>query len=211
MRGFLGVTITNIDQKAQESFKLSSRDGALVESVSKGGPADKADVKAGDVIVAVAGTPVKETRELIDRVSASAPGQKVDLDVIRDGKRRTVPVVLAERPAAEGEQETSATKEDTPSSKLGVEVDDLSVRARRQFEVPADVDGVVITDVTETSPADDAGLKAGDVIMRVNSRDIASQQEFHDAIADVRSGGMVRLYVYRPQAGQKSFVFVRMP
>ncbi|MGD1148938.1 MAG: Do family serine endopeptidase [Thermoanaerobaculaceae bacterium] len=211
VRGFLGVTITNIDQKAQESFKLPSRDGALVESVSKGGPADKADVKAGDVIVAVGGVPIKETRQLIDRVSAGAPGQKVDLEVIRDGKRTMIPVVLGERPATEGEQETSTTKEDTPSSKLGVEIDDLSARSRRQFQIPNDVDGVVITDVTELSPTDDAGLKAGDVIMRVNSRDISSQQDFHDAIASVRSGSMVRLYVYRAQAEQKSFVFVRMP
>ena len=211
VRGFLGVTITNVDQKVQESFKLPSRDGALVESVSKGGPADKGDIKPGDVIVAVGGVPVKETRQLIDQVSASAPGQKIDLEVIRDGKRHMVPVVLGERPATEGEQETSTTKEDTPSSKLGVEVDDLSVRSRRQSEIPNDVDGVVITDVTELSPADDAGLRAGDVIMRVNSRDISSQQDFRDAIAGVRSGSMVRLYVYRAQAEQKSFVFVRMP
>jgi serine protease Do len=179
--------------------------------VSKGGPADKGDIKPGDVIVAVGGVPVKETRQLIDQVSASAPGQKIDLEVIRDGKRHMVPVVLGERPATEGEQETSTTKEDTPSSKLGVEVDDLSVRSRRQSEIPNDVDGVVITDVTELSPADDAGLRAGDVIMRVNSRDISSQQDFREAIAGVRSGSMVRLYVYRAQAEQKSFVFVRMP
>jgi len=211
VRGYLGVTVTNVDQKAQESFKLPSRDGALVESVNKGGPADKSDLKAGDVIVTVGGTPVKETRQLIDRVSATAPGQKVELEVVRDGKHITVPVVLGERPAAEGEDETSTAKEDTPSSKLGLQIDDLSARARRQFEVPKDVEGVVITDVTELSPADDAGLRAGDVIMRVNAREIGSQQDFADAIAGMHSGTMVRLYVYRAQADQKSFVFIRMP
>ena len=211
VRGFLGVTITNVDQKAQESFKLSSRDGALVESVSKGGPADKANIKAGDVIVAVGRVPVKETRALIDRVSAGSPGQKVDLEVVRDGGHQTIQVVLGERPTAEGEEDTSAAKEDTPSSKLGIEVEDLSVRSRRQLEIPKEVDGVVITDVTELSPADEAGLRSGDVIMRVNSREISSQQDFHEAIAGVRSGSMVRLYVYRAQSDQKSFVFVRMP
>jgi serine protease Do len=211
VRGFLGVTITNVDQKAEESFKLPSREGALVESVSKDGPADKGDVRAGDVIVAIGGTSIKETRQLIDRVSAIAPGQKVDLEIIRDGKRLTVPVVLGERPGTEGEQETSTAKEDTPSSKLGLEVDELSARTRRQFDLPKDVEGVVITDVTELSPADDAGLRAGDIVMRVNARDVASQKDFREAIAGVRSGSMVRLYVYRAQAEQKSFVFVRMP
>jgi serine protease Do len=163
------------------------------------------------VIVAIGGTSIKETRQLIDRVSAIAPGQKVDLEIIRDGKRLTVPVVLGERPGTEGEQETSTAKEDTPSSKLGLEVDELSARTRRQFDLPKDVEGVVITDVTELSPADDAGLRAGDIVMRVNARDVASQKDFREAIAGVRSGSMVRLYVYRAQAEQKSFVFVRMP
>ncbi|HVN75855.1 MAG TPA: Do family serine endopeptidase [Thermoanaerobaculaceae bacterium] len=211
VRGFLGVTITNVDQKAQEAFKLPSRDGALVESVNKGGPADKSDLKAGDVVVAVGGVPIKETRQLIDRVSATAPGQKIDLEVVRDGKHVTVPVVLGERPTTEGDEASSPAKEDTPSSKLGIDVDDISARARRQFELPNDIQGVVITDVTDLSPADEAGLRAGDVIMRVNSHDVSSQQEFSDAIAGVHSGTMVRLYVYRAQTDQKSFVFVRMP
>jgi len=129
-------------------------------------------------LVAVGGVPVKETRQLIDQVSASAPGQKIDLEVIRDGKRHMSRWFLGERPATEGEQETSTTKEDTPSSKLGVRSMTSQVRSRRQSEIPNDVDGVVITDVTELSPADDAGLRAGDVIMRVNSRDISSQTGF---------------------------------
>jgi serine protease Do len=211
VRGFLGVTITNIDQKAQEAFKLPSRDGALVESVTKSGPADKADVKAGDVIVAVAGSPIKETRQLIDRVSATAPGHKVDLELIRDGKRHTVSVLLGERPAVEGEQTPTTTKEETPTSKIGLQVDDLSARTRRQFEVPEDVDGVVVADVTDMSPADEAGLRQGDVIMRVNTREVASQRDFTDSVANLPAGTMVRLYVYRPQTEQKSFVFVRMP
>ncbi|PWB69535.1 MAG: peptidase [Holophagae bacterium] len=211
VRGYIGVQITDVDQRAQESFKLTSREGALVQSVTSGGPGDKAGLKAGDVIVAAGGVPVKDTRTLIYRVSAIPPGQKVDLDVIRDGKHSTVAVILGERPSGEGEEQSSTAKEDTPTSKLGLQVDDLSQRTRRQFEIPKDVDGVVVTDVTDLSPADDANLRPGDVIMRVNDHEVTSAGEFKDSIAGVRSGTMIRFYIYRPQGDVKTFVFLRMP
>ena len=211
VRGYIGVQITDVDQKAQESFKLTSREGALVQSVTSGGPADKAGLKAGDVIVGVGGTPVKDTRTLIYRVSAMPPGQKVELDVIREGKRLSQTVILGERPSGEGEQESSTTKDETPASKLGLEIEDLNQRTRRQFEIPKEIDGVLVTDVTDLSPADDANLRAGDVVMRVNESEVTSTQEFRDALSGIRSGSMVRFYVYRPQGDVKTFVFLRMP
>jgi serine protease Do len=211
VRGYIGVQITDVDQRAQEAFKLTSREGALVQSVTSGGPADKAGLKAGDVIVSVGGTPVKDTRTLIYRVSAMPPGQKVELEVIREGKRLTPTVILGERPSSEGEQEGSTTKEDTPTSKLGLQIDDLNQRTRRQFEIPKEVEGVLVTDVTDLSPADDANLRTGDVIMRVNDREVTSTQDFTDAISGVRPGTMMRFYVYRPQGDVKTFVFLRMP
>jgi serine protease Do len=211
VRGYLGVQITNVDQKAQEFYKLPSRDGALVQSTTKDGPADKAGLKDGDVIVAVAGKAVKDTRDLIYRVSAMPPGQKAELEVLREGKSKGVSVTLGERPASENDRETTTTKEDTPTSKLGIQIDDLNQRTRRQFEIPREIDGVVVTDVTDLSPADDANLRVGDVIMRVNDRDIGSAQAFKDTIGGIRSGTMARFYIYRPQAEQKTFLFLRMP
>ncbi len=211
IRGYLGVTVTNLDQRAQEAFKLPSRNGALVESVSRPGPADKAGVKAGDVIVAVDGVPVKETRELIDHVSAIAPGRTVELDVIRDGSHKMLSVVLGERPDTDNGQGASPVTDNTPSSKLGIKVDNLSDRARRQFQIPQEVQGVIVTKVSDSSPADEAGLNSGDVIMRVDAHDVTTPQEFTDALSSLKSGTMVRLYVYRPQAEQKSFVFLRLP
>jgi serine protease Do len=211
VRGYLGVQVTDVDQRAQESFKLPSRQGALVQSVTKGGPADKAGLKAGDVIVSVGGTPLKDTHALIFRVSAMPPGQKVDVGVIRDSKPQTFPVTLGERPSGESEQASTETNEETPTSKLGLQVQDLDQRVRRQFEIPRDIDGIVVTDVTDLSPADDANLRPGDVIMRVNDHDVTSASDFRDLIGGVRSGTILRFYVYRPQGDVKTFVFLRMP
>ncbi|OYW04561.1 MAG: hypothetical protein B7Z61_09210, partial [Acidobacteria bacterium 37-71-11] len=74
-----------------------------------------------------------------------------------------------------------------------------------------EIEGVVVTDVSDSSPADEAGLRPGDIVMRIDSHDVTSRQEFTDALSALHSGAMVRLYVYRPQAQQKSFVFLRLP
>ncbi len=211
VRGYLNVVIRNVDQKTQEAFGLPAREGAFVESVTKDGPGDKAGLKEGDTIVAVGGVPVKETRQLIDRVSMTPPGQKLDLEVIRDSKRQHFTTVVGERPSGDDDRETSTGKDNTPASKLGLDVDDLTPRSRRQFDVPQEIDGVLVTDVADMSPADEAQLRPGDVIMRVNAQEVASQRDFHDAIAQVRSGALVRLYVFRAQLNQKSFVILRMP
>jgi serine protease Do len=135
----------------------------------------------------------------------------VELEVIREGKHPTVTVTLGERPSNDEDQETSTAREDTPASKLGVQVDDLTQRTRRQFEIPREIEGVVVTDVTDLSPADDANLRPGDVIIRVNEADVTSEGEFKDAVSRVRPGSMVRFYIYRPQGDVKTFVFLRMP
>jgi serine protease Do len=211
VRGYLGVKIQNVDQKKQEAFGLPSTQGAFVSEVSKDTPAAKAGLKEGDTVVAANGTPVKDTRQLIDRVSAMPPGQKVDLDVIRDGKHRTITVTLSERPDSNSEDQSSTARDDSPQSKLGLQIEELSARTRRQLEIPTDVEGVVVSDVTTLSPADEQGFRQGDVVMRVNSAEISSVQDFRKAISSLHSGALVKFYVYRPQADQKSFIIVRMP
>ena len=211
VRGYLGVMVKNVDQETQEAFNLKSRDGAFVDSVEKDGPAEKAGVQAGDTIVKVGGTPIKETRQLIDRVSAVAPGGKVELEIVREGKTRTVTATLGERPGAENGEEESGEAPQGAVDKLGLSVEDLSARSRRGFEIPNDVEGVVVTDVAELSPAEDGGLRPGDVITQANGAEITSAKDFRSVVEKVKSGGVVRLYVYRPQLDRSTFVILRMP
>jgi serine protease Do len=210
VRGYLGVRIRNVDDKTREAFELPSREGAFVEMVEKDGPSEKAGLKEGDTITEVNGVKVKQTRDLIDKVSGQAPGSKVDLTLLREGKRQGLTVTLGERPGGD-ETTASAEGETAPSSKLGLEVDEVSVRTRRMFDLPRDMEGVVVTNVTDLSPADDEGLRPGDVITKVNGHDIGSVRDYKEAVTGLRSGAPVRLYVYRPQSDQRRFFILRVP
>ncbi len=210
-RGYLGVNIQNVDQDIQDAFNLPSRDGAFVQSVEETGPAGKAGLQKGDTIVAVNGMPVKETRALIDTISGMPPERKVELDVIRDSKRRSVTVTLGERPSVAGQDEPSGGPSASPASKLGFEVEDISARTRRSFEIPSSVEGVVVTDVESGSAADDAGLRQGDVVTEIGGKEIGSVRELTESLQGVHSGAAVRLYVYRPQLDRSTFVILRMP
>ena len=211
VRGYLGVFISNVTQKDQKSFGLPAREGALVQDVEQDGPADKAGLKAGDDIVTLDGSPVKTTRDLIDRVSMVPPGGKVKLGVIRNGKTVDVTVTVGERPATEGQQQTPETGEKSPTDRLGLQIDDITPRTRRQLQLPDDVQGVVITDVRNLSPADEANLQEGMVITSVNGVKVTSSNEVKRELAKIASGALVRLYVYVPQAGRSSFFILGMP
>jgi serine protease Do len=210
-RGYLGVNIQNVDQDIQDAFNLPSRDGAFVQSVEETGPAGKAGIQKGDTIVAVNGTPVKETRILIDTISGMPPDRKVELDVVRDGKRKSLTVTLGERPSTTGQDEETGGVSTSPSSKLGFEVEDLSARTRRGLEIPSSVDGVVVTNVESGSAAEDAGLRQGDVVTEVGGKAIGSARELTDSLKGISAGAAVRLYVYRPQLDRSTFIIMRMP
>jgi serine protease Do len=210
-RGYLGVRIGNVTEDIQKAFDLPTTDGAFVDSVDEDGPADKAGIVKGDLITSVNGTPIKDTRVLVDRISAIQPGNKVDLGVIREGKQKTVAVTLGERPGSEETEETEPESEESVQSRLGIEAEEISARTRRMLELPDDVTGVVVSDVTQLSPASEAGLRAGDVITEVNGREIESLANFRETLSTAKSGDRLRFYVYRPQFGRSTFVIVRVP
>ncbi len=210
-RGYLGVFVKDVEEKEQEAFNLPNRQGALVQDLEKDGPAEKAGVQAGDVIVSVNKTPVKTTRDLIERVSALPPGEKVQLELLRGGKRLTVVATLKERPGSAASSETQDEEDGTPVEKLGLGVERLDRTTRRELDIPDTVNGVVISRVDDLSAADEAGLRPGLVIVNVNGSPVTSPAELREALADVPSGAMVRLYVFDPRIGRSSFYILRMP
>jgi serine protease Do len=217
-RGYIGVNISNIDFDRAQAFGLSEAGGALVTQVVDDSPADKAGVEHGDVVLAVDGRKVGETRDLIDYVSAQGPGKKVELEILRDGKRMRKVVELSER---QGDEVAEASNPDVEGSRgfswLGLEYQDLTPALRQSLGLPATVEGVLVRDVTASSPLYDEGVAEGDLIVEVNGQPAANVKEFERLVGSAPSGSFLRLYLRRvnPQAqGSRQvnyFAIVRVP
>ncbi|HTY42557.1 MAG TPA: Do family serine endopeptidase [Thermoanaerobaculia bacterium] len=209
-RGFLGINIVNVDADRAAAFNLKTEDGAFVESVEPGKPADKAGVKPGDTIVKVDGVPVKETRDLIGYVSGKAPGSKVQLDVVRDGKEQTLTASLAERKDESGGKEPEKAGSDDSHERIGIQVTELTPQMRQMQRIKADVDGLVVVHVKEVSPAADAGIQEGDIITQVNGQKVGSTEDFGKIVGKAKKGDYLKLYVFHPRANVSSFALVKI-
>ena len=128
---------------------MSSRDGALVVEVAPDRAADKGGVRHGDIVIAIDGEPIEDTRELIDTISAMPPGTEVELTVIRDGKQSKLDVTLEARDAVDddGSPDAEPTREDDTAERLGISVSELSSQIRRIYGLEDEAVGVVITRV----------------------------------------------------------------
>jgi serine protease Do len=210
-RGYLGINIRNVDEDVAAAFQLKTSDGAFVESVVPGGPADKAGLKPGDTIVRVDGVNVKETRDLIGYVSAKAPATKVKLSIIRDGKEEPVTVALAERDAENAaSNDHEAQSGDESRGKIGISVQNLTPDIRRMAGLEASMDGLYVQQVKEVSPAADAGLREGDIIRQVNGKPVTSTEDFGRIVKNTPKGQYLRIYFLRPQAKVSLFALVKI-
>jgi serine protease Do len=208
------VSITNLDRDMAEAFGVASTDGALVQEVQPRSPAQNAGLRNGDVIVAVDGKPVQDTRHLIDYVSAKAPGANVELTFQRNGKTMDATVSLQERPEAAQVAAVPIEGESSETEWLGMQFQDLTPGLREMHELPDDVQGVWIADVAAASPLIDEGVQPGDVIVEVNGEPVKTVSEFEAAIGEVESGRFARLYVMRAGGDadpQPFFAVVRVP
>ena len=212
VRGYLGVAINNLNPGDAEAFGLENSNGALVESVVDGHAADKAGVRHGDVIVSVNGEPIEDTRELIDTISAMPPGTEVALGVMRNGKPKSITVVLEERDDESLGAEPAAGPGDEGDvfERIGISVSALDPMVRQNYRIEPDIQGVVVTRVTPLSPAGEEGMTPGLVITEANGEPITSPADLTAAIGDVDAGSYLRLYVYIPRADTYRFVILKL-
>src|SRR5436190_10977946 len=204
-RGFLGVSPQAITADMADSLGLKSTKGALIADVVKDSPAEKGGMKPGDVVVALNGKPVSDNSQLTRDVGVIPPGNTVKLDIIREGKQRTVEVKLAERPDEKdqgGRTPSKGGQDKEQGDLLGLSVQDVTPQLARQSQVDPATKGAVVVDVAPDSPAADAGLEPGDVVLEVNRRAVASAAEYKNAVKAVKKGDTALVRVRRGQATQ---------
>ena len=179
-RGYLGVVIQDLTPSLAEQFKITGAKGAVVNQVSKDAPADKAGLKIGDVITHLNGQPVDDTGQLRNRVAGTDPGTKAELTIVRDGKVRNLPVTVGELPET-GQRLTAKGDSEAPTGRFGIAVEPLTDRAAHELGAAAG-QGVLIESVENDSPAEEAGIHPGDLIVEVNRERITNVEEFNTAM-----------------------------
>ncbi len=205
IRGFLGVSVGSVTDEVAEVLKLQNLKGAIVHSVEKGKPADKAGLKQYDVIIEFDGQKIENHSQLRALIGQTSPGKKVNLKVIREGKEITIPVVVGE---LEEEESTPRYRgSESSEENLGIEVDTLTQREAKEYGYPRA--GVVITRVRRGSVAEEAGLRRGDMILEVNRMRVYNTNDLARILSRLRSGESVMFLVWRE--GDEFFISLRLP
>jgi serine protease Do len=192
IRGWLGVTIQDLTSDLAKSLDIKDTEGALVSGVEKNSPADKVGLKRGDLIVALDGKKVLDSRSLRNMVAENAPGKKVVLMVLRDGNKETVAVTLGEFP----DHATVNNTAEYDNALQGVSVQDITASVRRASNIPDDVNGVVVASV-DTSASGHTVLRPNDVIEEVNRISIRNVRDYEHVVSKIRSKDVVLLLIYR--------------
>ena len=213
VRGFLGVNIQDVTPALAGEFGLKEPVGALVAEVTPRSPAEKAGIRSGDVITRIDDQEIRDSRHLKLTVGQLAPDHEVKVSVLRDGKSKTLDVVLKELPDNPGPgglrrgqnpRNPGGPAVDTGGLQ-GVVVSDLTPQTRQQSDVPRDLQGALVTDVDEDSAAWEAGLRPGDVIREINRRPVRDAEEAIAASQELENARIL-LRVWRD--GGNRFVMV---
>jgi serine protease Do len=198
-RGFLGVLPQDITPLLAKSFNLSDQNGALVGNVVTNSPAEKAGIKSGDVIIAFNRKKVLDAHNLTLQVSDCAPGSQATVELIHDGKRKTLTVTLGEnkqgRIGDESEND-SASDNSTTDALDGVTVTDLDHDARQQLQISDDIKGALVTDIEGDSNSAEAGLQKNDVIVEIEHHPVTDAASAVKLCKQVK-GDQILLKIWR--------------
>ena len=195
-RGWLGVSIQNLDKSLADSFGLDRPEGALVSKVTADSPAAKAGIQTGDVILGFAGKPIGQSSNLPPLVGATSIGEPVEVEIMRNRERQTVSVVIAEL-AEDREVVRTSSVVDDDDSRLGIVVSDLTPEQLAEY---GDLEhGVLVNDVDPNGVAAIAGIVKGDVLLDFDQTPIDSTKTLAAKVTEARAGQTVAVLVQRNQ------------
>ena len=219
-RGFIGVTLKDVDADLQRSLGLKTPHGALVQDFAPHSPGARAGVRTYDVVTHVDGKAMPNNDALIREIASRQPGTMATLAIVRDGRSVNVPVKLSERPLRRNR--ASETRDDAASEELqprpsrhpgtavGLSVRELDREFIARFKLPDDLEGVVVARVDPMSPAFDAEIDRGHVVLEVNRRPVRTPEEYRRITNAVRPGDILAVYTYVPEIQQRQLRTVRI-
>ncbi|MBI2974274.1 MAG: PDZ domain-containing protein, partial [Deltaproteobacteria bacterium] len=198
-RGWLGVQVQEVTEELAKSFGLEEGKGALIGEIIGGSPAEKAGFKRGDIVLKFDGHDISKSTDLPPLVVSTPAGKSVEVEILRDGKKQSLTVVIAKQPS-DGEAE-SGEKERAGSGQkqaevLGLVVKNLGVEEAHRFGIKQGT-GVLISRVEPGSAAEEAGIIPGDLLMEVNGKAVDSVASFEKATSGLKKGAFVRLLIRR--------------
>jgi serine protease Do len=191
VRGWLGVMIQRITPELKEKLGLEDEKGALVADVTPKGPAETAGIKRGDVIVSFDGKEIKEMNDLPFVVASTPVGKVVTVEVIRKGKKKNVHVKIGRL-----EEEGEAVVEAKQGTELGITVEEITPEMAQQFGL-ADEKGLVVVQVEDNSPAAEAGIRQGDVILEIEQGPVRTLGDYRKKIQQLKKGDTVLFLLKR--------------
>lgn len=205
-RGWLGVTIQDVDKNLAESFGLKRPGGALVAEVSADSPAGKGGIRSGDVIVRFDGKEIPTSADLPHVVGLVAPGSRVEVEIVRDKSPKTLTVEVGGLDADQSFSLASGKTGGKAGGRLGVAVETLPAESLERFGING---GVVVRDITPGSVASQAGIRVGDVITLIDTSPIKSADAFDKAVDALKAGSSVPLRLIRD--GSPLFIGLKLP
>jgi serine protease Do len=191
VRGFLGTTVQKLTPEIATSLGLQQARGALVAEINKGGPAERAGIKTGDVIVEFDRKEIKDSADLPLQVARVAPGRTVQVKVLRDGKELMVPLTV-------GEMKESELAAATENGNLGLTVQPVTPEIAGALGLER-AEGIVVASVTPSSPADEAGLRRGDLITQINRRPVRNMSDYQREVKPNENSKSLLFLIQRGQ------------
>jgi serine protease Do len=194
-RGWLGVNIQPVDDATARSFKMKDARGAIITQVQDDSPAEKAGLKAEDIVLKADAVEVQDNQDLSSYIASKAPGVVVKLLVLRDGAEKTIPVTLGTFPDQPGE--SAAAEEEGGTAHLGMTLRNLTPEMAERLDLPANAKGALVWNVESGSAADDSGLRRGDLVVSVNGTAVEGTRDFEREIGKAKADGVARLRIRR--------------
>ena len=197
-RGWLGIGIQDLTSELAEYYNVKDKNGALVTQVYEGDPADKAGIRAKDIIIEIDGKPVSSSRELSSIVANTPVGTRVKIKLLRQGKKKTVNVELAKR-ADSGLSDEKPLRHN--KNMLGLALLKATPETAERFAHSKEDKGVIVTGVMPGGKGEKAGILRGDLIKEINHKPIDSPEDYIKIMGMVKSGNTVSFLIKRPGSG----------